>query len=81
MADLTRSVFVSIIPISRQAGGDRHNRSATFNPPSGSVSWRSRFGSAERLHFHFYHGELPAGELRTHRQRTSEGTLELLAAL
>ena len=47
----------------------------------GGNEWRSRFGSSEQLHFHFYHGELPAGELRTHRQRTSEGTLELLAAL
>ena len=47
----------------------------------GSNEWRSRFGSSEQLHFHFYHGDLPEDELRTHRQRTSEGTLELLAAL
>ena len=43
--------------------------------------WRSRFGSAERLHFHFYHGSLSDDELRTHRNHTVDGALELLRAL
>ncbi len=46
-----------------------------------SNDWRSRFGAAENLHHHFYHGDLPAQELRTHRRRTIEGTLELLTVL
>ena len=47
----------------------------------GGNRWRSWFGSAERLHFHSYHGTLPAEELRTHRRHTAEGTLELLRML
>ena len=47
----------------------------------GGNKWRSRFGSAERLHFHFYHGSLPAKELQNHRNHTLIGTLELLNAL
>ena len=46
-----------------------------------SNSWRSRFGSAERLHQYFYHGDLPGEERRTHTRRTLEGTLELLRTL
>ena len=34
----------------------------------GGNEWRSRFGSAERLHFHFYHGNLPTEEVRSHRR-------------
>lgn len=45
-----------------------------------SNDWRSRLGAAENLHHHFYHGDLPAQELRTHRRRTREGTLELCRA-
>ena len=40
--------------------------------------WRSRFGSAEQLHSHFYHGDLPARELQTHTQTTMEGIQALL---
>ena len=47
----------------------------------GGNKWRSRFGSAERLHFHFYHGRLPGKELQNHRDDTLNGTLELLGAL
>ena len=47
----------------------------------GGKEWRSRFGSAERLHFHFYHGNLPTEELRSHRRATRGGTLELLSVL
>ena len=47
----------------------------------GTNHWRSRFGSAEKLHQHFYHGHLPARELRTHRQLTREGIQELLQNL
>ena len=47
----------------------------------GSNRWRSRFGSAERLHFHFYHGTLPEAELQSHKQATRRGTTELLSML
>ena len=47
----------------------------------GGNEWRSRFGSAERLHHHFYHGNLPTAELRTHTRRTADGTLKLLGML
>ena len=47
----------------------------------GGNTWRTYFGSAERLHFHFYHGNLPAQELRTHRRQTVRGALELLSML
>ena len=47
----------------------------------GGNKWASCFGSAERLHFHFYHGRLPEKELQTHRNDTVNGTLELLSVL
>ena len=47
----------------------------------GGNKWRSCFGSAEQLHFHFYHGDLSVGELQTHWQNTDRGTRELLAML
>ena len=47
----------------------------------GGNRWRSRFGSAERLHFHFYHGHLPDDELRTHQRYATEGVQELLGML
>ena len=47
----------------------------------GRNRWRSCFGSAEQLHIHFYHGDLPGDELRTHWEDTVDGALELLRAL
>ena len=47
----------------------------------GGNRWRSRFGSAERLHFHFYHGALSEDELQSHKHATRRGTLELLGML
>ncbi len=47
----------------------------------GSNDWRSRFGSAERLHQHFYHGDLTTDLLRSHRRITEYGALELLRTL
>ena len=47
----------------------------------GGNRWRSRFGSAERLHFHFYHGHLPDDEIRNHERATTEGVQELLRML
>ena len=46
-----------------------------------SNEWRSRFGSAEELHYYFYHDDVPDEEMRTHRRKTRQGTLELLAEL
>ena len=45
----------------------------------GSNDWRSRFGSAERLRQHFYHGNLTNRLLRSRRRITENGTLELLS--
>ena len=47
----------------------------------GGNTWSSRFGSAERLHFHFYHGRLTASEFETHKQDTTEGVAAFLLAL
>ena len=47
----------------------------------GGNRWRSYFGSAEQLHEHFYHGDLPTRELHTHTQLTELGALELLSTL
>ena len=43
--------------------------------------WTSNFGAAERLHQHFYHGDLTEDLLRSHRQATLNGTIELLRTL
>ena len=43
--------------------------------------WRSYFGSGDQLHQHFYHGHLPAQELRSHTRQTNRCTLDLLARL
>ena len=42
---------------------------------------RSGFKPAEQLHGHLYHGDLSDAEMRNHRRRTREGTLELLRVL
>lgn len=47
----------------------------------GGNRWRSYFGSAEQLHEHFYHGDLPTRELHTHTQLTALSALELLSTL
>ena len=87
-AELLWGAFAHCLIAVAQNDGLPHDSHGAFrtiarhmDAAQGGNEWRSRFGSSEQLHFHFYHGELPAGELRTHRQRTSEGALELLAAL
>jgi len=47
----------------------------------GGNTWASSFGAAEQLHFHYYHGDLPAGELDTHRRQAQTGAINLLQAL
>ena len=47
----------------------------------GGNTWTSTFGAAERLHFHFYHGTLPPGELNTHRRQAQAGAINLLQSL
>ena len=47
----------------------------------GGNSWRPRFGEAERLHRHFYHGDIPARMVRAYMRRASEATRELLSIL
>ena len=58
-----------------------HRIAQHLDAAEGGNEWRSRFGSAERLHSHFYHGTLPARELQTHERHTSEGTMKLLRIL
>ena len=43
--------------------------------------WRSDFGAGEKLHVHFYHGNLRASELRTHTQATTRAVQQLLRML
>ena len=47
----------------------------------GGNTWTSKFGAAERLHFHFYHGNLSPGELNTHRRQAQAGAINLLHSL
>ena len=47
----------------------------------GGNQWRSRFGSAARLHQHFYHGHLNSNLLRTHSRQAVNGIIELLTML
>ena len=47
----------------------------------GGNTWKPRFGEAERLHRHFYHGDIPTKLVRAHMRRTSEATQELLSML
>ena len=71
-----------------QTGGLPHDSHGAFlriaqylDATQGTNIWRSRFGSAERLHHHFYHGNVPAREMRTYKRRTREATMELLSTL
>jgi len=43
--------------------------------------WSTRFGTAEKFHSHFYHGNLPSRELPNYRSDTREAALELLKTL
>ena len=43
--------------------------------------WISDFGAAERLHVHFYHGNLTQSELRTHTQAATRAVQQLLRIL
>lgn len=47
----------------------------------GGNQWRSRFGSAEELHHHFYHGDLNSNLLQTHSRQTVTGIMELLTMI
>ena len=87
-AEFLWGAFAHCLVIIALNEGLHHNSHGAFkriaqhlDATQGGNDWRSRFGSAERLHRHFYHGDLPSEELRTHRRRTQEGTLELLRVL
>ena len=47
----------------------------------GGNTWASSFGTPERLHFHFYHGNLPAEELNSHTREAETGAINLLQTL
>jgi len=47
----------------------------------GGNTWRPRFGVAERLHRHLYHGDIPARLVRAYMWRTSEANWKLLSIL
>ena len=87
-AEFMWGAFAHCLITVAQNNGLPHDSHGTFrliaqhmDAAEGSNDWRSRFGSAERLHHHFYHGDLPAQELRTHRRHTRESAQELLRTL
>ena len=87
-AELLWGAFAHCLITVAQNEGLPHNTHGAFGRIAqhldhlqGANKWRSRFGSAERLHFHFYHGDLPAQEVETHRRQAAQGTSELLTAL
>ena len=47
----------------------------------GLERWRSDFGAAEKLHVHFYHGNLNATERHTHTRATTRAVQQLLEML
>lgn len=47
----------------------------------GGNTWSSRFGAAEQLHFRYYHGDLTATGLNSHRRQAQAGTTNLLQSL
>ena len=72
-AEFMWGAFAHCLITVAQNNGLPHDSHGTFriiaqhmDAAEGSNDWRSRFGSAERLHHHFYHGDLPADELQTH---------------
>ena len=84
-AEFMWGAFAHCLITVAQNNGLPHDSHGTFriiaqhmDAAEGSNDWRSRFGSAERLHHHFYHGDLPADELQTHSRHTREGAQGLL---
>ena len=47
----------------------------------GGNQWRSHFGSAGRLHRHFYHGHLTNRLLQSYSEDTANGTAQMLTML
>ena len=47
----------------------------------GGSTWRSRFGAAEPLHFHYYHGNLAQPELNSPKRQTQAVVPNLLGTL
>ena len=47
----------------------------------GLERWRSDFGAAEKLHVHFYHGNLDTAEKHTHTRATIRAVQQLLQML
>ena len=86
-AELLWGAFAHCLIAVAQDNGLPHDSHQAFertaqymDAAQGSNHWRSRFGSAERLHRHFYHGHLQPQELRTHRRLTREGVQDILDA-
>lgn len=73
------------IALNEQIPHDSHgafrNIAQRMDAVQGGNQWRSCFGSAERLHQHFYHGHLTSRLLQTYSEDTAHGTAELLRIL
>ncbi len=86
-AELLWGAFAHCLIAAAQDWGLPHDSHGAFkriaqrlDAAQGGNKWTSRFGSAERLHTHFYHGSLSDDELRTHRNHALNGALEFLNA-
>ena len=84
-AELLWGAFAHCLIVVAMSQGLPHDSHGAFravtrclDAAQGGNLWRSRFGSAEQLHSHFYHGDLPTRELQTHTQTTMEGIQALL---
>ena len=73
------------VALNEQIPHDSHgafrNIAQRMDAVQGGNQWRSCFGSAERLHQHFYHGHLTSRLLQTYSEDTAHGTAELLRIL
>ena len=47
----------------------------------GLERWRSDFGAGEKLHIHYYHGNLRTSELHTHTRAATRAVQHLLRML
>ena len=65
-----------------------HNSHEEFRHVAGHLAteqnlarWMSDFGAAERLHIHFYHGNLTRPQFNTHARNTVRAIRDLLRVL
>lgn len=61
--------------------GAYRNTAINLRDFQGSERWVSDWAAAERLHSHFYQGNLSPNELRTARRATTQGIIQLRQAI